>query len=512
MGCIWIKGIRYLVTCDDEDRMLEHADMVIKDREIVYIGKDAASAADGADSPREACAENGAERDLKDCGFTKADLESAEVIDARHMAVYPGLVNTHHHLYQIFTRNLPTTQNMELFDWLRYLYEIWKKIDCEDVRLSTLVGVGELMKTGCTTVFDHHYVFPGELQGSRAGSLGAGGASRSVAWGVPSGSPKECGLIDAQAEAAAQIGVRMHFSRGSMSLSKKDGGLPPDEVVQTTDEIIKDSERLIDKLQDPSRFSMSRIALAPCSPFSVTKDLLVESARLARAKHVRLHTHLAETKDEENYMLERYGMRPLAYMEETGWLGSDVWFAHGIHFDDRELKLLADTGTGVAHCPISNMKLSSGVARVPEMLRLGVPVGLAVDGSASNDGSNLLEEMRVCYLLHRLNSSSGAPSGYDCLKLATRGGARLLGRDDIGYLAEGMAADLFMIDTRKLELAGALADPRSVLATVGYKGSVDMTIVNGRVTVRDGKLTTIDEERIASEANLSVEKLCNHAL
>ncbi len=629
MSCIWVKNIRYLVTCDDEDRMLEGVDMVIRGREIVYIGpggsnvqhvaeagglgagikmsdKRAGSEASGLETPaREGvCADK-----IQRVAFTREDLESAEVIDGTHMAVYPGLVNTHHHLYQIFTRNLPATQSMELFDWLKYLYEIWKNIGCEDIRLTTLIGTGELMKTGCTTVFDHHYVFPTRLVGGSAsrassclgtagtlaqtagrfgtagtlaqtvgrfetagtltqtaGGLGtaetltqaAGGLGTAGTLALPAG---DFGLIDAQAQAAEEIGVRMHFSRGSMSLSKKDGGLPPDEVVQSVDEIIRDSERLIDKLQDPQRFSMSRIALAPCSPFSVTKDLLIESAKLARARKVRLHTHLCETKDEENYMLSRYGIRPLAYMEETGWIGNDVWFAHGIYFNDDELKLLADTGTGVAHCPISNMKLSSGIARIPEMLKIGVPVGLAVDGSASNDGSNLLEEMRVCYLLHRLNrcvkasaaerrtdaggqgtdipTDSGeqdkarrtdagghdtdrnaaplkslnaeAPTGYDILKLATRGSARLLGRDDIGCLAEGMAADLFMIDTRKLEMAGAFADPRSVLATVGYKGSVDMTIVNGRVTVRDGRLVTIDEERVSALAGEAWADLCRRS-
>ena len=262
-----------------------------------------------------------------------------------------------------------------------------------------------------------------------------------------------------------------------------------------------DSIRCIEKYHDPAYGSMHRVALAPCSPFSVSAELLRQSAILARQYGVRLHTHLCETKDEERFMLEREGVRPLAYMERLSWIGDDVWFAHGIHFNDEELRLLAQTGTGVAHCPISNMKLSSGVARVPEMLALGVPVGLAVDGSASNDGSSLMEELRTAFLLHRLCSSKAAPSGYDVLKMATRGSARLLGRDDIGQLAVGKCADLFLIDSRRLELVGSCFDAKSVLGTVGVRGAVDCTVVHGKVTVRDGHLVTVDEARVAYDAN-----------
>lgn len=292
-----------------------------------------------------------------------------------------------------------------------------------------------------------------------------------------------------------------------MSLSKKDGGLPPDSVVQDVDTILKDSERLINKYHDAGEFSMRQIVLAPCSPFSVTGELMRKSAELARKYGVRLHTHLTETKDEENFTLEKFGMRPLEYMESLGWIGEDVWFAHGIHFNKEELKKLADTKTGVAHCPISNMKLSSGVARIPEMLELGVPVGLAVDGSASNDGSNLLEEIRVAYLLHRLNSSKNAPSGYDILKIATKGGAQILGRNDIGELSVGKAADLFMINSNRIEFVGTQYDPKSILGTVGFKGSVDYTIVAGNVVVKDGMLVNVDEDKIVIKANKAVEKL-----
>ena len=442
MSTLLIRNIAHLVTCDDADRVLQNVDVFCENGLIKSIGQN-------------------------------LDVAADETIDGSFMLCYPGLVNTHHHLYQVFSRNLAKVQNMELFDWLKTLYEIWKNLDSDVIRLSSLTGMGELMKHGCTTCFDHHYVFPD----------GAGD------------------LIGTQFAAADELGIRMYCSRGSMDLSKKDGGLPPDSVVQTVDEIMKDSARVIEKFHDSSYGAMHRVALAPCSPFSVSADLLRQSAILARQYGVRLHTHLCETKDEENYMLSREGVRPLEYMERLGWIGDDVWYAHGIHFNDEELRVLAKTGTGVAHCPASNMKLSSGIARIPEMLKLGVPVGLAVDGSASNDGSSLMEEIRTAFLLHRLNASRQAPTGYDILKLATRGSARLLGRDDIGQLAEGKCADLFMIDSRRLELVGACYDPKSVLGTVGVRGAVDYTVVNGKVTVSHGNLVTVDEEKVAFEAN-----------
>ncbi|MBR5430301.1 MAG: 8-oxoguanine deaminase [Firmicutes bacterium] len=442
MSTLLIENAEAIVTCDSRDTVWHNASIYIRDGVIRAIGPDMNYPVD-------------------------------EKIDGRGLLCYPGLINTHHHFYQIFSRNLPQVQQLELFDWLRALYEIWKHLDEDAVRLSTQVGMAELMKNGCTACFDHHYVFP------RHGG----------------------DLIAAQFQAADSLGMRFHASRGSMDLSVKDGGLPPDSVVQTVDEIMADSERLIDLYHDGSFASMRQVALAPCSPFSVSGELLRQSALLARDKGVRLHTHLCETRDEERYTLERFGRRPLAYLESLGWVGPDVWYAHGIWFTEQELRQLADWGCGVAHCPISNMKLSSGVARLPDMLRLGVKVGLAVDGSASNDGSNLLEELRCAYLLHRLTWHEQAPSGYDLLKLATRGSASLLGREDIGSIAIGKCADLFLVDSRRLELTAACSDPKSLLATVGLKGPVDYTLINGRVAVRQGRVTALDEEELAAAAN-----------
>lgn len=438
MKTLLIKNVKHLVTCDTDDRVLNGVNVLVQDGIIVRIGQE--------------------------------DMTADDVIDASHMVMYPGLINTHHHLYQTFSRNLPQVQNMELFPWLKTLYEIWKNVNENVAYYSSLTGMGELLKNGCTTCLDHHYVFP-------------------------KGHNK--GILDAQFAAADALGIRFHATRGSMDLSVKDGGLPPDSVVQTVDEILSDCEEAVKKFHDPDPYAMHQVALAPCSPFSVSGELLRESAKLARRLKVRLHTHLAETKDEENFTLSHFHMRPLEYMESLGWTGDDVWYAHGIHFTDEELKYLTRTKTGVAHCPISNMKLSSGIAKIPQMLELGVPVGLAVDGSASNDGSNLLEEMRVAYLLHRLNSSNQAP----VLKMATAGSASLLGREKLGRIAPGMAADFFLVDLNRLELVGAQFDVTSMLCTVGLKSSVDYTVVNGNVVVKEGKLTGMDEEKITREAN-----------
>ena len=448
MSSLLVKNALAIVTVDDEDRILKNENILIEDGVITYIGKEA----------------------------RQADRE----IPADGCFVYPGLINTHNHLYQTFTRNLPQVQKMELFPWLITLYEIWKGLDEDCIFYSSLTGLGELLRCGCTTAMDHHYVFP------QVGSEH---------------------FIDRQFEAADLLGIRFHASRGSMSLGKSDGGLPPDELVQPVDVILKDSRRLVEKYHDPKPFAMHQVSLAPCSPFSVSEDLLIESAALARSLGVRLHTHLCETKDEERFTLSKLGMRPLAYMEKCGWVGPDVWYAHGIHFNDDELRLLADTGTGIAHCPVSNMKLSSGVCRLPDMLRLGVRVSLAVDGAASNDGQNLMAEIRTAYLLHRLTFGSGAPSGYELLKIATRGGAAVLGRDDIGQLSVGKAGDLFLVDAAGLDTVGVGQDPGSFLGTVGCSKPAKSVVVAGREVVRNGRLLGIDEEETARKAQVCAGRL-----
>jgi len=446
-GTLLVKNIRWLVTCNDAGEVLENVSMLVKDGVIAQIGE--------------------------------IDCPADEILDASGMILYPGLINTHHHLYQYFSRNLPAVQRMELFPWLKYLYEIWKNLEEDTIYYSSLTGMGELLKNGCTTIMDHHYVFP------------EGKSDR---------------FLDMQFAAADKLGVRFHATRGSMDLSVKDGGLPPDSVVQSIDKIMYDSEAAVKKFHDPSRYSMHQVALAPCSPFSVTADLLRETAIVARQLGVRMHTHLAETLDEERYLKERLGMRPLEYMETLGWIGSNVWYAHGIHFTDEELQRMAATKTGVAHCPISNMKLSSGIAKIPKMLELGVPVGLAVDGSASNDGSNLLEELRVSYLLHRLNNSVTAPTGADLLKVATRGSASVLGRDDLGQIAVGMAGDFFLVSADRMELVGTLQDVAAMPATVGLKNPVDYTVVAGKIVVKEGKLVNVDEHIVAENANRVVNE------
>jgi 8-oxoguanine deaminase len=439
-----LKNIHHLVTMDRRGRRLAGVDLLVEGNLVSRIG------------PR-----------LRAPG--------ASVIDCSASLVIPGLVNTHHHLYQTFQRNVPGIQDVALFDWLVKLYEIWRFLDAEIIHASTLLGCAELLKTGCTLTTDHLYLYP---RGVKADLLGA------------------------QVEAARELGIRFHPTRGSMSRGTSQGGLPPDSVVQDEDDILAESEAAIDRWHDPSPFAMTRVALAPCSPFSVSERLLAETVRLARRRGVRCHTHLAETLEEERYCRERYGCRPLGLMERAGWLGPDIWFAHGVHFNDAELDLLARTRTSVAHCPASNMRLASGIARVPEMLRRGVSVGLAVDGSASNDTSDMLGELRHCLLLHRVPGDPAAMTAETALRLATRGGAAVLGWErEVGSLEPGKAADIAVIGLDRLQYAGALADPLAAVVFCGFDHGVDYTIVNGRVVVDRGRVVGLDEEALVRRAN-----------
>ena len=397
-----------------------------------------------------------------------------EVIDCSRHVVVPGFVNTHHHFYQTLTRNLPAGQNAKLFEWLVYHYPIWAHIDENAVRISTQLACAELLKTGCTCTTDHHYLYPESFRADLAGI---------------------------QFEAATELGIRFSPSRGSMSRGKSDGGLPPDSVVQDEETILKDSQRVVETYHDPGPYAMRKVTLAPCSPFSVTPDLMKESAKLARALGVRLHTHLAETADEDDYCQQTLGKRPLAIMEDWGFVGPDVSYAHGVHFNDDELKLLADTGTGVSHCPSSNMRLGSGIARVSEMKNMGVFVALGVDGSASNDTSDMLAEMRTAMLLQRVKYGADAITARDIVAMATEGGAAMLNFPRTGAIREGWTADIAAFDVHKLEYAGALADPLAALLFAGINHQTDYTIVDGRVAVRHGELQTVDEDTLAIAAN-----------
>ncbi len=399
---------------------------------------------------------------IEQVGVTQSlPAEADEVLDLRGHVVFPGLVNTHHHLYQTLTRAVPAAQDANLFQWLTTLYPIWANLTPEAVYVSALTGLAELVLSGCTTAFDHLYIYP---NGAR---------------------------LDDEIRAAQEIGVRFHASRGSMSLGQSQGGLPPDRVVETEPFILQDTRRLIEQYHDARPGALLRLVVAPCSPFSVTADLMRESAQLARSMGVRLHTHLAETLDEEQFCLEKFGHRPVAYMETLDWVGDDVWFAHSVHVNDAEIALYGRTGCGVAHCPSSNMRLASGIAPIVRYRAAGVKVGLGVDGSASNDGSHMLAEARQAMLLARVLGDPAALTARQALELATLGGAAVLGRDDIGALEPGKCGDFFAINLNRLAYAGALHDPVAA-ALFCAPQNVDYTIVHGRVLVRQGRLTTLD--------------------
>ncbi|HEY9121592.1 MAG TPA: 8-oxoguanine deaminase [Brevefilum sp.] len=460
MSTLLLKNIEVLVTMDDQRRELKNASLFIKDGFIQAIGE---------------------EKDLP----KNAD----QVLDLKGHIVFPGLVNTHHHFYQTLTRAVPKAQDANLFNWLVTLYPIWARMTPEDIRISTQTALTELALSGCTTASDHLYLFP---NGSK---------------------------LDDEIHAAAEVGLRLHASRGSMSLGQSKGGLPPDSVVDTEEHILKDSQRLIETYHDPKPGSMVQIVLAPCSPFSVTTELMRQSADLAREYGVQLHTHLAETQDEEDFCIDMFGHRPVAYMQEVNWIGKDVWFAHSVHVNHDEIQLYADTGCGVAHCPGSNMRLGSGIAPILEMLSKGVDVGIGVDGSASNDSSHLLGEARLAMLLSRVGaglsgasrSNEDAPplmSARQALEMATRGGARVLGREDIGSLEVGKCADLIAIDLNRVDYAGALHDPVAA-ALFCSPQKVDLNIVGGKIIVKDGQMTNLDVDQLVKKHNQAAERLLN---
>jgi cytosine/adenosine deaminase-related metal-dependent hydrolase len=449
MTTLLIKNADLLVTMDDQRRQIAQGGLYAEDGVIMQVGP-----------------------------TTTLPHTADTIIDARGRIVIPGLVNTHHHFYQTLTRAVPAAQDANLFNWLTTHYPIWAGLTPEAIYVSAKVAMAELMASGCTTSSDHLYILP---NGSR---------------------------IDDEIQAAVEMGMRFHAARGSMSLGESDGGLPPDSVVEEEAFILQDTRRVIETYHQPERFGMIRVVVAPCSPFSVTPDLMRESAALARSYGVHLHTHLAETLDEEHFCIEQFGRRPAEYAEDLGWVGEDVWHAHAIHIDAQEIDLFARTGTGVAHCPSSNMRLASGIAPVRAYLDAGVNVGLGVDGSASNDGSHLLAEARMALLLQRVLGAPDALSAEEALYIATRGGARNLGRDDIGYLAPGMAADVAAFDLTRLDYAGCRHDDMAAL-TFCQATPADFVIINGQLRILEGKFVDLDLSTLIRQHNAIAKALVN---
>lgn len=458
MSTLLIKNATMLITMDDHRREISGGGLFIRDGFIEQVS-------------------------VSDELPGQAD----EVIDLSDHIVLPGLINTHHHFYQTLTRVVPAAQDANLFNWLKTLYPIWARMRPEDIRISTRTALTELALSGCTTASDHLYLFP---NGAR---------------------------LDDEIEAALQVGLRLHASRGSMSLGESKGGLPPDSVVEDEDAILRDSRRLIEKYHDPRPGAFVRIVLAPCSPFSVTADLMRQSAVLARQYDVRLHTHLAETEDEEVFCLQQFGHRPVGYMQTLDWVGPDVWFAHSVYVNQEEIQVYSRTGCGVAHCPSSNMRLASGAAPVLDMLSAGVNVGVGVDGSASNDGSHMLGEVRQAMLLARLRAGiSGASrsaeesvrimSARQALELATRGSAAVLGRSDIGSLEPGKCADFFAVNLNQIEYAGAWHDPLAALVFCAPV-KADYTVVGGNFVVRHGEMLTVDVPELVESHNKAARRL-----
>ncbi|HLD93684.1 MAG TPA: 8-oxoguanine deaminase [Anaerolineales bacterium] len=458
MPTLLVRHAAILATFDDQRREIADAGLFIRDGFIEQVGP-------SSELPNSA----------------------DEVLDLAGYVVLPGLINTHHHFYQTLTRAVPAAQNANLFHWLRSLYPIWAGLTPEDIFVSTQTALAELALSGCTTASDHLYIFP---NGSR---------------------------LDDEIEAAREVGLRLHASRGSMSVGESQGGLPPDTVVEKEDAILADSARLVERYHDANPGSMTQIVLAPCSPFSVSQDLMKETVKLARQQKVHLHTHLAETQDEEHYTREHFGLRPVAWMETLGWLGEDVWYAHSVHVNDEEIASYVEKGCGVAHCPSSNMRLASGIAPITKMLTAGVKVGLGVDGSASNDSSHMLAEARQAMLLSRLDaglrgasrSSDESPdlmTARQTLELATRGGAAVLGREDVGSLETGKCADFFAVNLNQLNYAGGLQDPLAAIVFCA-PAKADYTVVGGNFVVKEGQMQTIELPRLVEKHNRAAKRL-----
>ena len=459
MATLLIKNARLLVTMDAQRREIPDGAVFVRDKVIEAVGSTA-----------------------------ELPATADEVIAAHDQIVIPGLVNTHHHMYQTLTRALPAVQDCELFSWLQGLYPIWANLTPEMVRVSTQTAMAELLLSGCTTSSDHLYIYPNGIR------------------------------LDDSIEAAAEIGMRFHAARGSMSVGQSRGGLPPDRVVEAEPAILKDTQRLIERWHRPERYAMQRIVVAPCSPFSVSPELMRDSALLARsfgaAHGVSLHTHLAENDTDIAYTREKFGSTPAEYAEVLGWVGPDVWCAHCVKLDAAGIALFARTGTGVAHCPCSNMRLASGIAPVRAMRDAGVSVGLGVDGAASNDAGHMLGEARMAMLLQRvaLGPVHGpkAMGAREMLEIATLGGAKVLNRDDIGALAPGMAADIVTVPLNHVGMAGALHDPLAALLFCQVP-RIAHSIINGRVVVRDGRITTLELPLLVEKHNALATQLANAA-
>ena len=435
----FIKNARYFWSGGDSE-VRENVSILVENSQIVAVG-DAAQLA-----PMAADARN---------------------IDASELIVIPGLVNTHHHFYQTLTRNFPKVQDAKLFTWLVRLYPLWARITPDDFGLATTIATLELLKSGCTTAVDHSYL-------------------------VPDG---QSNLYYKQVEAARKTGMRFHLCRGSMSRSKKDGGLPPDSVVQNEDVIMKETDELVGKVHEAQRGGMTRIIVAPCSPFSVTRELMIEAKKYATSKGLKAHTHLAETKDEEEFCIKEFGMRPFKLMEDLGWMDENSFYAHCVHMSPEEVVAMGKAQGGVAHCPTSNMRLASGIAPIVEMLKANVPVSLAVDGSASNDCSNMMLEIRNCMLLQRVLKTADCMTAREALKVATLGGAKVLGRDDIGLLEKGYEADLVGFRLDSLRQAGSSTDPLAALVFCAVD-SADLTIVHGETLIEKGQFTRFSDAEL----------------